>query len=73
MQKANFLDKVAALYRCGNRSDHDDKLKNAPNEDWTKPEMAGQACCALLDQMLDAMVKCGAITSEDRQSLHDNL
>jgi len=73
MQKANFLDKVASLYRCGNRSDHDEKLNNAPDETWTKPEMAGKACCALLDEMLQAMIKCNALTSEDVQEMYDNL
>lgn len=69
MTKPEFLAHVAAIYRVGNRSDSD----SAERETWTKPEMAGEACCAALDAMLHAMVRAGALSAEELQQLHDTL
>lgn len=69
MPKDVFMVHVRALYRCANLSDSD----HPDRADWTKPEMAGTACCVHLDQMLWDMEACGAITSEDIEKLHATL
>lgn len=68
MTKQEFLANVAKLYRVGNRADSED---DPQREEWTKHAMAGEACCAALDMMLVEMVRCGAITSEERQEFFD--
>lgn len=69
MTKAQFLAMFAAMYRVGNRADSTDgKL-----EDWTKPAMAGKACCALLDQMGRELVACGAVTQDELDEMFANL
>jgi hypothetical protein len=67
MTKQQFLNHFKAMYRVGNRSDADE------HEAWTKPEMAGSACCRLLDQMSRELVKCGVLTSEEVQVVYDTL
>jgi hypothetical protein len=69
MTKVEFLNKVKALYRVGNASDSDSEAR----EDWTQPQMAGEACCKHLDAMLYAMLECDIITSEEHQELYDAL
>ena len=69
MTKQQFLSHVAALYTVGNLSDSDSERR----EDWTRPEMAGSACCSALDSMLRAMVNAGALSSDERQEFYDNL
>ncbi len=69
LPKQAFMTHVRALYRCANLSDSDHPDR-AP---WTRPEMAGTACCVHLDRMLNDMVACGAITLEDINWLHDTL
>lgn len=69
MTKAQFLAHVAAIYRLGNLSDSD----SPDRADWTRPEMAAGACCGALDDMLRAMVECGALTADEKQELYDTL
>jgi hypothetical protein len=51
MTKEQFKQALAALYACGNRADSHNGKK--PDEiGWVKPQMAGQACCAKLDEVV---------------------
>jgi len=71
MNKAEFKRTLAKLYACGNRSDGDDKQ---PDEiSWVHPNMAGQACCAKLDAVIQEMVDCGVFTEADRCDIYDDL
>lgn len=69
MTKQQYLNKLAALYRVANMADSD----NPERPDWVQPDMAGIAGCALFDAAIHAMVKCGAITADDRDAFYDNL
>lgn len=68
MTKAEFLAQVATLYRALNTADSD-----RPGGDWMVPSMAGSAGCSNLDIMLNNMVRDGALTGSELQSLHDTL
>lgn len=70
MTKEKFLAKLHSLYIVGNMSDSDD---NPLRETWTKPQMAGRACCALIDEMMHQLVECEAITSDDCDAFYSNL
>lgn len=69
MTKETFLRKVTELYRVGNYADSDSPEREA----WTKPEMAGEACCAALDTMLHNMVEAGVLSADELQRFHDTL
>jgi hypothetical protein len=66
--KAQFLEAFATMYRVANRSDSD---WNAA--DWTKPVMAGSACCRLLDQMKREMIAAEIVTDEEMEALYADL
>ena len=68
MTKAEFLKMFAAMYRVGNASDSPEV-----REDWTQPDMAGFACCRLLDQMKRELIKIGVVTEEEMDELYDTL
>lgn len=68
MTKAEFLEKLAELYRVGNKSDSDAHDR----EDWTKPQMAHIAC-APFDQVVHGMRQCGAITDTDVNEFYGSL
>jgi hypothetical protein len=70
MTKTEFLAHVTAIYTTGNVSDSHDDPRRA---DWTRPAMAGYACCAKLDEMLQALVECCALTAEETQAFYDAL
>lgn len=67
MTKQQFFEHFKAMYRVGNRSDADE------HEEWTKADMAGFACCRMLDEMSRNMVKSGIITDAERQAIYDCL
>lgn len=69
MTKDQFIVMFKAMYNVGNRSDSDIETR----EGWTKPAMAGSACCQLLDQMSRKMVECGALTEEERDAIYNDL
>lgn len=69
MTKAQFITMFKAMYNVGNRADSDSELR----EDWTKPGMAGYACCSHLDHMARDMVKAGVLTEEECQSIYNDL
>jgi hypothetical protein len=68
LSKASYLGKLAALYRVANASDSPEC-----REPWTHPDMAGRACCSLLDDMTRRMAEIGVITWEERQTFYDTL
>jgi hypothetical protein len=67
MTKQQFIEHFKAMYRVGNRSDA------AEHEDWTQPQMAGDACCRLLDKMGNELVKCGALTQDELDKIYSDL
>jgi hypothetical protein len=67
MTKTQFLGHVQALYRVGNNSDSEFKVA------WTKPDMAGPACCRHLDRLLRDMVECGALSEDDVAEFSNTL
>ena len=67
MTKQEFIATLAKLYRVGNASDSDNR------ETWTHPNMAGGACCRLLDEMTRKLEDCGVLSAEERQALYDTL
>ena len=69
MTKAEFIERVRELYRVGNRSDSD----SPERESWTVSEMAGDACCRPLDNMLEAMKVAGVLTERELQVIYDTL
>lgn len=72
MTKREFQSLFAQMYRVGNRSDGHPH-ENPANETWTKPAMAGDACCGLLDEMSSRLVKAGVFTAEEMQAVYDTL
>jgi len=69
MTKDALLRALKQAYACGNRADHE--ARHEHGEAWTKPEMAGSALCAPLDQAIHAMRDCGAITEDDLAAFYD--
>jgi hypothetical protein len=69
MTKEQFLALLAQVYAVGNRSDSDSEVR----ETWTHPDMAGPACCALLDKMLTRMCDLGVLTADEHQRFIDDL
>lgn len=70
MTKREFLKLFAQMYRVGNRSD---AHPHERAEQWTKPAMAGDACCGALDGMSRELVKAGVFTAEEMQAVYDTL
>lgn len=68
MTKQEFIAHFVAMYRAGNRADSDDQAL-----DWTRPAMAGEACCRPLDLMMQQMVVHGVLTDDERQAIYDTL
>ena len=71
MTKKEFLEHVEAIYRCGNRSDHESRYEHG--EEWTHEQMAGRACCSLLDRMLYRLTELDVMTEAEYQKLMDTL
>ena len=71
MTREKFFIMIQEIYRVGNRADHDARHKYG--EEWTKAEMAGTACCAKLDEMLQELYKVGVLTGEEHQDFYDSL
>jgi hypothetical protein len=69
MTKGEFKAAWIAMYRVGNYADSDYEWR----QEWTHPAMAGVACCKLLDQMANEMVRVGVLTQEEMQSMYDSL
>jgi hypothetical protein len=69
MTKQQFLDHVRALYIVGNLSDSDSEQR----EEWTRPAMAGMACCAALDKMLHKLAEEAIFTHEEIQNFYDDM
>lgn len=72
MTKNEFKKLFSQMYRVGNRADGH-KSERDINEQWTTPAMAGDACCGLLDEMGERMVKEGIFTEEEMQEVYDTL
>jgi hypothetical protein len=71
MSKAEFLSKLAELYRAANTADAGNcrPIEHA----WMRPDMAGDAGCAAIDRMTRAMVDCGAMTSDELEAFYSTL
>jgi len=69
MTKEKFIEMIRAMYRVGNASDSDSDER----EPWTHPDMAGEACCQLLDDMLARLRHCGVLTSSEVARIYDLL
>lgn len=69
MTKAEALDHIRALYVALNTADSD-----SPNRaDWMTPAMAGSAGCRKLDEILNAWVSEGALTTKEHQAFLDTF
>lgn len=67
MTKTEFMLSLSELYITGNRADSSDKPSD---ENWTKAQMSGNACCAVLDKMLIELVVCGALTKQEHKMFY---
>lgn len=70
MTKQEMIACLIALYRLGNRSDHDDRPQR---EAWTHPSMAGPGMCSKLDDIMYHLLECDVLTSDEHQEIYDNL
>ena len=67
MTKEEFILAFIAMYRTANASDSDSPYP------WTKPKMAGRACCRHLDRMIIGLMECEALTAGEVEDIYNQL